>query len=533
MANPTLVQSDDDFYLMGDDGVSTVLTPPTTVTITDTRLPRFDVNGVHAVVVNSVDQGLIVDDAGIMLFLSPPAPTAAPTLSSGTAGALTGTYSVKYTFAIRDLGGTIVAESGFSPSASTGAIVTKKITASNLALLTGLVPANYSDRYEVVRRLYRTTTGTATYFLWTTVADNTTTTVTDDTSDAAISLIAADFLGTAPFLSHIAAFHERLYGVDDSTNREVLLYSEASQRWAWPTDNFFTMPQVKGDSQSGITALLPRRDVLGIAKSNMVIQLAGDDDATFNVTILSSSSGCVSQESAAQYRDFWYFLGQDGVYRWGEDGINCISDGKVRSWFTTDDYFDRASFADAFGTIDITRKVYKLFLIEPGETTSNVWVEFDIESGTWWGPHRTDATVFTSALTIANDTPLIGEGTDDGLVLIDTLDRNDLDTDAIEVDAPLAPLKVSDPPETTYFGMLLLEVEPQLDGQLSVFPIVGEPDDNEDPVFTHDLTVGTAALGRLGYGRFLSLRFYSNTIDQVLQLLGFEVDPVNTVGRRH
>jgi hypothetical protein len=242
MHNSSLVQSGTSFYILSEDGSSTELTEPSTVTITDDRPPRFEVNGVHAVVVNSVDQGLIVDDNGIVLFLSPPAPTAAPTLSSGTAGALTGTYSVKYTFAIKDLAGNIVAESGFSPSASTGAIAAKKITASNLQTLTGLTAANYDDRYVVVRRLYRTTTGTSTYFLWYTIADNTTTTVTDDTSDASINTLAAEALATAPFLSNIASFRERLFGVDDSSNREELLYSEAGLRWAWPTDNLFTAP---------------------------------------------------------------------------------------------------------------------------------------------------------------------------------------------------------------------------------------------------------------------------------------------------
>lgn len=529
--NSSLVQSDDDFYLVAEDGGSTVLSIPSTVTVTAERPPRFEVNGVHAIVVNSVDQPLIVDDSGIVLFLSPPAPTAAPTLAVGAAGALTGVFQVKYTFAIRTLDDTLVAESGFSSSASV-TLTADKLAVSALQTLAGLTAADYDDRYEVVRRIYRTTAGTSTYFLWYTVTDNTTTSFEDDTSDAAISTLAAESLGSVPFLSNIAGFRERLFGVDDSTNREILLYSESGLRWAWPAVNIFTMPQVKGDAQSGITTLMPRRDALGIAKSSMLLQLTGTNDSDFRLVTLSTSVGCVSQESAAIYRDKWYFLGQDGVYRWGEDGLVCISDGKVRSWFTSDTYFDRETFSSAFGVIDFGRKVYKLFLTAVDEEVVDSWVEYDIESGTWWGPHLTTAYEFRSAFQLASHNPLIGEGTEDGFITVDTDIRSDDGTDSIEVEAIMTPIKAVDPPVTAYFGTITTEVDPQAAGTLQVFPIVGEPDDAEDAVLNHDLTTAAIALGRLGYGRYLILRFYHNTIEQLIQLLGFEVEPVNEVGRR-
>lgn len=528
--NSTLVQSGANLYLVAEDGSTTELTEPSTATISTTRVPRFDVNRVHAIVVNSVDPPLIVDDAGIVLFFSPAAPTAAPTVAVGTAGDLTGTYGVKYTFAIRDLDGNIVAESGFSPAASV------VLTADNLSVttnqaLTGLTAANYNSRYEIVRRFYRTAAGGTAYFLWYTIENNTADSAfEDDTTDAGIAAIAASSLATAPFLSHIASFHDRMYGVNDANDRDQLLYAEAGLRWAWPTDNLFQMPQVKGDVQSGITALMPRRDALGIAKSNMLISLTGTDDTDWRVTILSTSRGCIAQETAALYNDHWYFLGQDGVYRWGEGGIECISDGRVRSWFTTDTYFDRDYFEDAFGVI--AGKTYRLYLVGAGATTITKWVEYDIESGTWWGPHITDAFTLTAAFPLGSHNLLPGIGTSTGFITVDTDDRSDNATTAIEVEATLAPIKVADPPVTAYFGTLTLEVEPQDTGDLLVYPTVGELDDDEAPVLRHDLSTATAGLGRLGYGRFLALRFYHNTVDQIVQLLGFEVDPVNAVGRR-
>lgn len=535
--NSTLVQSGTSFYVLAEDGVSTTLSLPSTTTVSTTKPPRFDVNGVHAVVVNSVTQGLIVDDAGIVLFFSPNAPTAAPTLAaSAGAGALTGTFGVKYTFAIRDLDNNIVAESGFSTAASVS-ITSKKIAVSSIQTLSGLTAANYSARYQVVRRFYRTVAGGSAYFLWYTIADNTTTSFEDDTSDASISATAAASLGTAPFLSHIGFFKERAFGVDNATNREVLRYSESGLRWAWPSANIFTMPQVKGDTQSGITSIMPRRDALGIAKSSMLLQLTGTDEDDFRLVVLSTSVGCVSQESAAVYNDKWYFLGQDGVYRWGEDGLHCISDanerrGGVRSWFTTDDYFDRDEFEDAFGVIDVINKSYLLFLTGAGDTTVTRWVEYDITSDTWWGPHDTDAYAFRSAFRLGSHSPLIGIGTSDGYVTVDTNTRSDEGTVAITTEGVLAPIKASDPPTTAYFGTLTVDVEPQDEGSLYVYPTVGELADSEEVALTLDLADASSGLGRLGYGRFLKLRFYHNIINQIVQLLGFEVDPVNVVGRR-
>lgn len=527
----TLVQSGEELFVVTEDGGSMELTLPSTITLTDARIPRFEVSGVHAVMANTPTQPIIVDDNGIVMPLSPTAPTAAPTVAVGAAGALTGTYGVKYTFAIRNLDEVIIAESGFSASASV-ALTADKLAVSVIQVMSGLVTADIEDRYEIVRRLYRTTAGGSVYFLWHTIEDNTTTTYSGDESDASLGAIAADSLGTAPYLSHIASFRERLFGVDDSSNREKLLYSESGLRWAWPDDNFFTAPQVKGDSQSGITALIPRREALGIAKSNMLIQLTGTSDDDFRLVTLSTTIGATNQESVAIYRDQVYFLGQDGVYRWGDGGIDCVSDGKVRSWFTTDDYFDRTRFDEAFAIIDVLDKSYKLYLVTAGGETVDTWVELDLETGTWWGPHRTDAYTLTSGLTLSSHSPLAGEGTLDGYIVVDTETRSDDEDTAIEVEAITAPLVSSNPPVTTYWGELTTEIEPQAAGTLAVYPSVGELSEAEEAVFSHDLTTASVRLGRLGYGRFVKLRFYHNTIAQIVQLLGFELSPVNAVGRR-
>lgn len=531
--NSTLVQSGTSLYAVSEDGSSVDLTEPSTVTLSATKPARFEVSRKWAVVVNTTTQPLIVDDSGIVLFLSPLAPTAAPTLAASSgAGGLTGTFQVKYTFAIRDLDANLVAESGFSASASV-TITEKKINVSSIQTMPGLTAANYNARYEIVRRFYRTAAGGSAYFLWYTIGDNTTTTFEDDTSDAAIAATAANALGTVSFLSHIGSFRDRLFGLDDSTNRERLLYSEAGLPWAWPTANFFDMPQIKGDSQSGITAIIPRKEGLGLAKSNMLLQLTGSSDDDFRVVVLSSTVGAVNQETVASYRDDVYFLGQDGVYRWSENGLTCISDeGNVRSWFTTDDYFDRAEFVNAVGVIDPINQIYRLALTRTGQTEMDTWVSYDIIKGVWWGPHRTSAFAITAPVTVSKHSPTVAFGSDDGFVAIDTDTRADYGTVAIETNGTLAPIRAVDPPFHTYFGTLTTEIAPQSAGNLYIYPSVGEPDAVESPNFTHPLNTASVSVGRIGYGRFFWLRFYHNTLSQLVSILGFEVEPVNIVGRR-
>lgn len=529
----TLIQSGIELFVMSEDGASSEIEVPSTITVSDERTPRFDVDHVHAVMVNSVTQPLIIDDAGIALVMSPTAPTAAATVAVGAAGSLSGTFYVKYTFLIRDLDGTIIAESGFSPVSASVVLTSDKLAVSALQTLSGYTVATINPRYEIIRRVYRTSNGTTTYFQWYDVEDNSTTTFEDDASDASLAALAAPTLGTAPFLSNVASFRDRLFGVNDAEDRDDLLYSETGRRWAWPSTNLFPTPQIKGDIQSGITALMPRRDALGLAKSNMLLQLTGTDEDDFRIVTLSTSIGAVNQEVVAKYRDDIYFLGKDGVYVWTDAGnISSVSDGKVRSWFTTDTYFNRDYFDDAFAIVSPTDKKYLLFLPSAGSTTIDSWVELNLDNMTWWGPHVSSAYTFTSAITMGSHYPLIGLGTDDGYIAVETDTRSDDATDAIITNATLAPIRSSDPPVTTYWGNITTEVETQAAGTLSIYPVVGEAEDSEETAFSHDMATASVNLGRLGYGRYVILRLYHATISQIVQLLGFEINPVNTVGRR-
>lgn len=411
-----IIQAGSNLQLLSANGDLTTLTLPTNVTLRTDVPPRWVIYSHYAVLVNTPSQPLTIDANGTVRLLTPRPPRVAPVLSAGVAGTLTGSYRTKMTFVIQDALGNVIAESDYSPFSNQFAITNKKLRASNLDL---------SPDEITGRRLYRTTTLGAVYFQWVDLDGNILTAVEDDLSDAGLSLVAAPTLGTPPRLTLIAEFRGRLFGVGD-VDIDHVRYTEAGIQYAWPSDNTLEIPSVGMDA-FGIVSLLPRREALGAGRRNMLVQITGTGTENssgivdFDVVILSKELGVESQESMVVFRDTAYFLWKDGVYTWGSEGLRCISDGtegksQVRSWFTTNSYFNRDRFPYAFAEIDPNRPIYRLFLADADSDVENAWVEYDIKDGTWWGPHSTALFTPTSAFNRTNASnrtlPVIGSASD-------------------------------------------------------------------------------------------------------------------------
>lgn len=129
------------------------------------------------------------------------APAAQPTGAVGAGGSLTGDYKLVYTF-VNDQGH----ESNPSPASATVTATADKIDWATIAVgATGTAS----------RRLYRTTASGATYLFLTTIADNVTTTYTDDVADAALGA-EVDSDNTVPptNIRQILASQSRVFLVD-------------------------------------------------------------------------------------------------------------------------------------------------------------------------------------------------------------------------------------------------------------------------------------------------------------------------------
>ena len=520
----TLIQAGTSLQFVNDSGVvSAPLTLPTGVTLRTDLAPRFTVYGRYAILVNTPSQPLIIDATGVVRLLSPKAPRLAATLSAAAGGTLTGVYRVKYTFVTLDANGNLISESDYSPISSQFTVGSQYLVASNLDI---------SPDQITGRRIYRTTSNGATYFQWVDLDGNILTSVQDDLADAGLSIVGSQVLGTPPELTLIAEFRDRLWGVGRIAIDD-LRYTEVGRIYAWPQDNVFPIPVV-GSDNLGVTALVPRREALGVGRQNQFCQLTGTDDSDFQIVILSKNLGVSSQESVAVYRDTAYFLWEDGVYQWDSTGFECISDGKVRSWFVTDATFNRSMFGQSFGFVDPIRLKYRLFMYAAGSTTDIRWIEYDLVEKTWWGPHRTNAFNPSCVFTVLDadnvPRPTIG-GTDKNLYR-----EQDTCTDGtatpIAFDVITKRYSMEEPDLDKYWGQLSVMGKSQAAGSLNIALDVGELNANSpgDPIW--DMTQSRQRLQRVGTGKHVEMELTNAQVGQDVQIYGMEINPVNILGRR-
>lgn len=534
----TVIQVGAGLHMLAEDGTTSPLTLPTGVTLRQNTFPRWTLFDRYAVLVNTPDQPLIVDANGVVRLLSPRAPRSGAVLTGVNAGGLTGTYAhVRYTFVTQDLEGNVISESDYSPESNSVSITSKLLRASNLDVSADSVTG---------RRLYRPTNGGAVLFQWVDLDGNVLTTIEDDLSDASLSIIAAPTLGTPPYLTHIASFRGRLFG-SGPDDLDHVRYTEAGIRYAWPSDNLLEIPVIGSDDQ-GVTAFLQRREALGVGRVNQLVQITGTgaEDTNvgsidFDVVIVSKELGILAQESVDVYRDIGYFLWHDGVYEWEPNGITCVSDGQdgkgqVRSWFATDNYFDRDRFNEAFGMVDPVRNKYRLFLYDPEGAVW--WVEFDIKDRTWWGPHKTNLFTPSSAFIVQVGNlrvPMIGSRV--GSLYREQEARVDGTSTAIPFDVIGKRHDYKEPDIEKYFGdVTIIGAGDQSAGHVSVISRTGELNDAQGTFQTktqyYDLRKSRHNLGRLGVGKHSQLQLTHATANQKVELYGYDIDDVHVIGKR-
>jgi hypothetical protein len=530
----TLIQAGTSLQLMDADGALTTLTLPTGITLSDSVPPRFITYGEYVYLVNTPSRPLKIDASGTVRPMTPAAPSIGATLTGPNAGALSGTFKERQTFVVFDAAGKLIGESDFSPTSNALSIAAKKLLVSGIPLSGETIDG---------RRLYRTSSSTDVFFQWLDLDGNVITTVEDDLSDAGIATFSAPALGTPPKLTLIAEFRDRLFGVGD-TDVDSLRYTEVGAPWAWPEDNVFSVPAVGADT-IGVTMLANRRDALGIGKLNRFLQFTGTDDTNFRLVTLSEEVGVLSQESVATYKDVVYFLWHDGVYQWSADGFKCLSDeGGVRRWFTSNDYFDREEFIHATGRIDPVRGKYRLYLLTPDLVWN--WVEYDLGTRTWFGPHTTSVIIPSSAFTLysAANRPYLVTGARDGGIYAQQTDRAQ-DTSlagqvagiTLDVDTKAFSATGDTPDITQYWGELTVLGKAQDEdhaGTVQITATVGDlGDDPTDPLDYDTSKSRDGGVGRLGIGALCQLNLHHESDgDEPIEIYGLEISDVSAVGRR-
>lgn len=539
----TIIQAGSSLQLLDADGALTTLVLPTGVTLRTDVKPRWAMYQQRAVLVNTPSQPLTIDAKGIVRVLTPRPPRLAPVLSGAGSSTLTGRFRTKATFVTLDLYGNIISESDYSPLSNAVSITNQFLQAATVDI---------SPDSITLRRLYRTTDNGAIYFQWVDLDGNVLTSIQDNLPDAALSVFSAPVLGTPPRLTTIAEFRGRLFGSGD-LDVDGLRYTEAGTPYAWPEDNLFIVPS-NGNDPFGIVGLLPRREALGIGRRNMLVQLTGTGSEAsgttdFDQVVLSRELGLESQETMKVFRDTAYFLWKDGVYTWGPQGITCISDGtmgaaafgNVRSWFVTNSYFNREMFPQAFAEIQVDQPSYRLFLASAGSAVIDSFVDYDINSRTWWGPHSTSlftpVSAFSRTTVSGQQVPVIGSALSvfqnqivrtDGNPASDTTGSSET---AIPFDLVGKRHDMQVPDQDKLFGELSLQVAPT-PGTIQVRTITGERNATRTIVQNTSLSKPRTRLGRLGKGKHAQVELVNANIGEDVKIMGYEVDPVNIIGRR-
>jgi len=398
-----LVVAGGTLYKLSTNGTALALDLPADVTLSPTRPPRFAIVGRHVLVVNNPTRSLWVDPTFRVRPMQLVAPVGPPVLSAGAAGALTGAYRVKYTHIVKDpLTGALLAESDFSPESAPVDLAAQRLLASGVTVS--------PDQCVTHRRLYRTLAEGAVYYPWLDLDGNTLTVVEDDlTDDLLPNLAATRELGVGPgllpgtYMTLCVEWKGRLWGVGNR-NIDTLRYSGLNQFYGWPATYGLDIKPIGGDA-IGISGLIARKHLLGVSKRGVFWKVSGgqpDEDGIpqWDTDLERDGKGIRGPDTAQVIDDIGYYLADDGVYSWGPEGFQCRSDGKTRKWFTTDDYFNRTMFPQAFANYNETYDTYELHLAAAGSDVIDRWVSLDRKTGAWHGPHKTDKATPTCVFTI-------------------------------------------------------------------------------------------------------------------------------------
>lgn len=162
---------------------------------------------------------------------------------TGAAGVLTGDYRYKMTYV-----NSALVEGNVSSASATFVVTAFKISITCLPI----APQSFG---VAARKIYRTVTSGSTWFLHSTISDNTTTTLLDNTADADLGAVAPTEKGLPPNYSTIIYFNNRLF-MNDTANPSFVWYSDLNEPYTVASTNF----QIVGDTATDLVVGFATQD---------------------------------------------------------------------------------------------------------------------------------------------------------------------------------------------------------------------------------------------------------------------------------
>jgi hypothetical protein len=250
-------------------------------------------------------------------------PTTAPAVVAGVAGNPNGEYYCYATFYVKFPNDKVV-ETGPSPVA-TLTVVTSKIEWSS-------IPTCPYQGSELIihRRLYRTVSGIA--YLVATLSDNTTTTYSDNATDAVLQV--STILGTEGYIpppdgmTDLAVYLQRIFGI-----KKTALY------WTEPYAPFNFTDTGNGivtKEDEDLVGLVEWGDQLFLASSERWYRLQGNDPETWSIRRTFTDVGIVNRSTLKRTKYGLIGLWNDGIYLFDGSINRNITEKKLGRKFFTD-----------------------------------------------------------------------------------------------------------------------------------------------------------------------------------------------------
>lgn len=318
-----------------------------------------------------------------------PQATAPTSISTSSAGVLSGTYSYKVTYV-----------NSFSAESNPSSATTSVAFSGPTRILVNGLPVAPTSFGVTARKIYRTVTSGTTYLLLTTINDNTTTSYEDNTADADLGASAPVDHDPPSNYKMIKTFQERLFTVDNQ-NPGYVFYSELAEPFYFPATNFVKIGDGDGEVITGINI---HGNSLVVYKTNSVwvIYMPSTDPLDWVRVKTNSKVGAGSHRAVANFEDLQLFLGTNfskplGFYAF--NGSTTSPDGNlttvtaVRSDSKSDKIeSDVLTFQNAYlenaAAIDYKNKIW--VAVTYSGTTNNRIYQYDYSrrnkdrtSGSW------------------------------------------------------------------------------------------------------------------------------------------------------
>ena len=218
-------------------------------------------------------------------------------------------------------------------------VASNQITANGNDVLLSMIPictdTTLNGELTVGRKIYRTESGGSTYKLLSngTIADNTTTTLTDSDADAALggSMPSGDATWQVPKGRFILVQNNRLFLANDPSNHPSrLYYSEDGRHDVFINDSYKDIRQNDGDTITFVRSVL---GTLTIGKNNSIQKLyinGADPVESWEVSDPLSTVGCQAPYSVTNSPLGIIYLAIDGIYRFTGQYSELLSESVTR-----------------------------------------------------------------------------------------------------------------------------------------------------------------------------------------------------------